>query len=33
MYKGVQLFHTNNKEVLQNFVKYVYLSFNDTTVG
>ena len=27
------LFHTNNKKVLRNLAKYVYLSFNETTVG
>ena len=33
MYKCVELFHTNNKKVLRNFAKYVYLSFNETTVS
>ena len=33
MYKCVELFRTNNKKVLRNFAKYVYLSFNETSVG
>ena len=33
MYKCVELFHTNNKKVLRNLAKYVYLSFNETTVS
>ena len=33
MYKCAELFHTNNKKVLRNLAKCVYLSFNETTVG
>ena len=32
MYKCIELFQTNNKKVLRNLAKYVYLSFNETTV-